>query len=246
MLLANLDEVIRTAFDRSATISERAREFVDHRLRLVASHKTWKPFRPGPIAVAVWVPIASLSGRVSVDIAALNNHFSQLAFSDWSSVSRSMNLDGLVVYPGAPEPKVAFTQVFRSGAMETLRTAAALRSDDKLIPSGAITKYFREAVWKFAQQSRRLDLAGSCVVKCALMHTDGYQFLAGAAADRSRSEADRSHVALPESRIEAIEELKSIEQVDDIVRPMMDVLWQAFDLERCFDYALDGTWSPDH
>ncbi len=238
----NIDQ-IRTAFDRSATIAERARDFIQGRQRRLGHRMTWKQFHPGPIAAVHWVPIAGLKARATVDIAALNNQFADLAFGNWGGISRTMNLDGLVVFPGAPDPQLAYVQVFRNGAIEYLQTGASLRSDSKTIPSLGITKFYREAVHKCAQLSRRLGQAGPCVVQCALMHVDDYEFVAGAPEDRSSTRSDRSHVVLPDIWIEAIEDLKTAEQIDQIVRPMMDILWQAFDLERCFAYELNGTWS---
>ena len=91
-------EQIRTAFDRTATLAERARQFIDRRIDAVANRKTWKPFAAGPISVVAVVPLAGLAGRNSVDIAAINNNYNRFMFRDWVSVNRMMNLDGLVVF----------------------------------------------------------------------------------------------------------------------------------------------------
>lgn len=118
---------IRNAFDRTATLSERAREFIAQRMQAVELHKTWKPFVPGPICAVVLAPLAGLAGRLSVDIGALNNSYNRFMFKEWGSVSRTMNLDGLAVYPnGTKEGSVALSQVFRNGAVECLRTGANL------------------------------------------------------------------------------------------------------------------------
>lgn len=53
--------------------------------------------------------------------------------------------------------------------------------------------------------------------------------------------SDRPQLTLPDGWIEALD---SPAPVDDVVKPILDVLWEAFDANRCYDYDENGTWSP--
>jgi hypothetical protein len=51
--------------------------------------------------------------------------------------------------------------------------------------------------------------------------------------------ADRPDMVVPEAWIENIE---SLTDVDVFVRPLLNVLYQSFDVERCFEYDEKGQW----
>ena len=239
---------IRTAFDRTATLADRAHQFIDKRFNAISRGHTWKPFVTGPICVVALVPIAGLAGRISVDIAALNTSYEEYMFEDWTHVSKTMNLDGLVVYPNSSaDGALAYSQVYRNGAVEGLRTGAVPGSTPPRIPSTVITKFYRDAVDKFVRASRHRGFTGPAVLRCALLSTNGYALAVGQSNDpvgKNVAATDRNDLVLPDVWINAIEGIEKSEQVDAIVRPMMDVLWQAFDVKRCLEFDMAGNWAP--
>jgi hypothetical protein len=244
----NFDQ-IRTAFDRTATLAEQAREFIDKRFAAISQRQTWRPFVVGPICAVALVPIAGLAGRLSVDIAALNNSYSGFTFRDWSSVSRTMNLDGLVVYPVGNDGDgvLGYTQIYRNGAVVALRTGAALAFQKKIIPSSMVTGFYRDAIMKAIYGAKALGFTGPAVLKCAMVSVTGYQFGVGRSSDpRARAVAhpDRDSLVLPDTWVSAIEGIETSDQIDALTLPMMDMLWQAFDLERCLEFDVLGKWAP--
>ena len=195
------------------------------------------------------MPIAGLAGRVSVDIAAQNNSYNMFMFNDWVSVSRTMNLDGLVVYHPVKEGDgvPAYTQVYRNGAVVALRTGAALALQKPIIPSSTVTAFYREAAIKFLAASKALGFTGPAVLRCAMVNVTGYKLGVGRTNDawgKNVADSDRDLLILPDTWVDAIEGIATNEQADAMVQPMMDVLWQAFDLERCLEYDLSGKWAP--
>ena len=239
---------IRSAFDRTATLAERARQFIDERFNAIGRLQTWRPFHTGPICVVALVPIAGLAGRVSVDIAALSNSYNRFMFDDWGSVSRTMNLDGLVVHPAGAESDgvVAYTQVYRNGAVVALRTGAGAR-EKLIIPSTTVTTFYRDAVIKFLAASKALGFTGPAVLRCALVNVTGHKLGVGLTNEPwglNIANPDRDLLVLPDTWVNAIEGIETSEQADALVLSMMDVLWQAFDLERCLEFDLSGNWAP--
>jgi hypothetical protein len=134
---------IRDAFDRSATLADRARRFRDERLAAIMSGTTGRTMIAGPKCVVHLIPLASVAGMASVDVRGLYNAYQHFIFKEAGAWTRSLNLDGLVVSPGGAGSDVLYTQIFRTGVLEGARFGGAFaREDDqegKAIPSGVVS-----------------------------------------------------------------------------------------------------------
>lgn len=235
---------LRWAFDRTATLGERARQFRSDRLRAVVEGKTWRPMTAGPICVIHLIPIASMSGRKNVDIRALYYDYVRFISPDWGGGSRTLNLDGLVIHRGEPNDKgaFAFTQIFRSGALESLRHGGrAIEPEKRSIPSSTVTTFFRDTILKFIQEGKSFGFTGPAVIGVSLLFVDGYELgLQSALNSGYRPIADRDHLILPEVWLDSID----VEDPDSVVRPLLDMLWQSFGVERCHSYDKQGNRAP--
>jgi hypothetical protein len=82
----------------------------------------------------------------------------------------------------------------------------------------------------------------SASVGNAAVADGGYELGIGDAFHRfSKATADRPHLIPPEVWIDNLDTVS----IDDALRPSIDVLWQAFGLERCLDFdAKSGVYSP--
>jgi hypothetical protein len=233
---------LKRAFDRTATLAESARRFRAQRLEVVGAGRTWRPLIAGPICVLQVIPIDSMSGRRQLDITAAHEQFTDLGLSAWrQGMSRSTNLDGLIAYP--PEASldgksalIGYTQLFRSGAIETVWTGRVLIDNTPNIPSTAVSIFYRDGVRMALAALHARGLSGPAIVGAAFLRTAGYQF----ALDQQRftmhgrAVADRADLVLPETWLDDVG--TPLTNVDDIARPMLDVLWQAFGLTRCLEY----------
>jgi len=235
---------IRDAFDRGATLGERARKFRDERLTAVLSGTTGRPLQSGPRCIVHLIPLAAIAGKVTVDLKQLYpRDYAQFMGFGWGSATRSFNLDGLVVYPGgANAEKLVYTQIFRSGCLEAARFVGALMDPGvkaMAIPSGVASGHIRESLDKFLTASKSWGIAGPAVAAASLFDVHGWQFAYQSTGHFSAfNSADRPHLILPEVWIEEV----STAQFDAIARPMLDTLWQAFDLEACAFYDTQGNW----
>jgi hypothetical protein len=238
-------EQIRDAFDRGATLAERARRFRDERLAGVVSGTTGRPLRTGPRCVVHLIPIASVAGRSAIDIRPLyHNGYQDFMFEDWGGATRDFNLDGLVVYPGREAAGITYTQIFRSGALEMARWAGMLyvrdEGDKTAIPARDMSILIREALVKFLGATARWGIVGPAIAAVALLGVDGYQFwYVPQRYSMVRSPADRPNLILPEI---LIEQLGASAKPDEVAKPLLDTLWQAFGVERCMLYDAAGNW----
>ena len=234
---------LRGAFDRTASLADRARRFHNDRIAAIIAGKTWRPMLAGPTCVAQLVPIASMGGRNSIDVKALQANLGSFMFADWGGASCTLNLDGLVVHPGArTDGQLAYTQVFRSGAFEAVRHGAGLAHGKKLIHSTSITTFYRDAYIKFLAAAKQFNLSGPAILTAAMLNVEGYEFAVGTVFNTlNQAYADRTHLVLPESWLDSVD---NVSDIDSQVRPMLDVLWQAFGVERCMEYTSAGEWKP--
>jgi len=243
-------EQLRTAFDRTATLIDRTRSFMNSRVEAIVARRTPRPMQPGPMCLVHMVPLASMGGRLAPDISTLENDYTKFIFSDWGGASRALNLDGLLVYIADQRGGVinAYVQAFRSGALEAGRFGGSLSyfteegELPKRIPSTTVTTFYREAVARFMATANALGCSGPAVLRFALLNIQGYEFAVGERySGRGKAFADRPDLVLPDVWIE---DLAAPFDVDTLVRPMMDILWQAFDVSRCFEYDESGAWCP--
>jgi hypothetical protein len=245
---------IRTAFDRSATLAERAREFRLKRCEAIAAGGGWRPLAPGPIAAVHLIPLSALSGRTSVDVAALHDG-DYAAFAQtrprWGHTTRTLNLDGIVVHP-LQEPGaqvLAFSQVFRSGCLESVRNVRhtvpppehlGLRGVE-IIPAAVLATFVHTMVQAFARGAVLNGFLGPAVLGVSLLRVGNVRLGLG---DRYRQNialaADRSNLLTPETWIPALDGLVD---VDPVVRPILDILWQCFDEPKCLQYDANGRWT---
>ncbi len=239
---------IRAAFNRSATLSERARRFRRDRCTAIDSGTAWRPLVPGPVAIVHVIPIAAMLSRVSVDVGALHDGnymaFAQTEPSWGSKTARTLNLDGLVVHP-SHEPGTqlfAFSTVFRAGALESVRFVGHARMGDDLIPSTVLATFVRNTVSKLTCGAAQNGYPGPAIVGVSLLRAGGIRLGLG---DRySRPIAiigDRRDMLLPEAWIPALE---GFTDIDSVVRPQLDMLWQCFGEPRCREYDASGRWTP--
>ena len=242
---------LRAAFDRTATLTERARRFIATRLQLVIDHKSPKPLMSGALLVVHLVPVAGLAGRQTVDLNTLySKDFTLFLGDDWGGGSRTFNLDGLVVHPGGRQDDgyYAYNHIFRTGAMEGVSLGGEKRQVQPGSPERAIvwsldmSKFFHSSVGIFMQSAKRWSFAGPAVLSIAVLHVEGYKLSIGDVFHPfSQAVSDRSHLVLPEVWIENLDTA----DIDSTVRPLMDMLWQAFGVERCLDFdATTGAYSP--
>jgi hypothetical protein len=156
----------------------------------------------------------------------------------WGGATRSFNLDGLVVYPGNHAADTSYAQIFRTGCLEAAQCVGSI-VQSKTIAGGRVADQIRGYLEKFIEASKSWGIGGPAIAAAALLDVHEWPF-----AYQSReyvsafNSADRPHLILPEVWIEDL----STVQLDAVAKPMLDTLWQAFDLEACGFYDHLGNW----
>ncbi len=236
---------IRDAFDRTATLTDRARGFLDERLAAVISGTTGRKMRAGPRCVVHLIPLASVARTVSIDVQQLYRSYEEFKFFDWTSASPTFTLDGVVINPAGDAEDVAYTLIFRFGVMEAARFGGSLFTEDedmkKAIPSYVVSGFIRDALIKFiTAATKRWQIAGPAIAAAALLDIgDSRFFYQPPRYFTQSSRSDRENLILPDVWID---QLSAVDNPDKVVQPLLDTLWQSFNLERCMFYDAQGRW----
>lgn len=239
-------EQVRSAFDRTASLSEQARKYVGERVGLIAERKTPTRLLSGPAWVLHFVPLAGIAHRQSIDLRPLYaDGFLRFLGSEWGGGSRTFNFDGLAVHPGAQsdEGHYAYNHIFRNGVLEAAQVGGGKRQIDRGGPERMIvwsldmSHFFYRAASLFLDAAKGWGFAGPAMLGVALLNVEGYELGIGDVFHRfSKVTADRPHLVPPAIWINDIDRMS----LDDAIRPSLDMLWQAFGLSRCLDFD-EGT-----
>lgn len=234
---------LRSAFDkslaRSLVIDQNWQETIDQ----AESGKTWRPIVEGPICICQIAPLSSAEKRQIVDLEKANENYAQLMFSDWGGASSRFNYEGLAVYAGYSEPELAgLVQVNRTGTITAYRRGGLVYENKEIMPSVRIGDFFVSAVRSLLEYYKLLGISGPAILNCAVVRIGNYEF---ASNDRyGFSEAKRvslDRLILPQTWIN---ELSVSADVDKMMKPNLDVLWQSFGWASCPEFNVEGRWSP--
>lgn len=240
---------LRSAFDRTATLAQRARQFLDERQEAIWEHRAPKRLENAPLCAVHLVPISGLAGRQSADLRALHARSFTSFLPPGQGGSRTFNFDGLAIHAGggAKDEHTSYVQIFRTGACEGVFVAGGSDADRggkmrHAVWASHLVRECRRTLQLFATSMKQWGFSGPAVVSCALLNVEGYELHIGDIFHPfARGASDRHRLVLPECWVDSIDALA----VDDVLRPMMDVLWQAFDAERCLDYdGATGEYRP--
>ncbi|NTV66859.1 MAG: hypothetical protein HGB06_04115 [Chlorobaculum sp.] len=97
-----------------------------------------------------------------------------------------------------------------------------------------MSRLFYHSAKKFIENTKNWGFAGPALLSFSILNVKGYEldFVYMYEPYRHTKTADRQHFVPPEAWIEEIDTV----DIDSIIRPLLDTLWQAFGVERCLDF----------
>ena len=229
---------LRTAFTLSAGIAERIRAFRADRLIKIEAGQTPVPIFTAATVVFHLIPLLAFSSsppnRISLD-ANERNAFGIFSRSGWST---NVNLDGYVLFTDHGRDSTAYTQVFRSGSVESVAVFEPHDGHPSSLPSGFIEEQLIQALPRFAQALINKDIEPPYFLFLSFLKAQGYQL---ATAERFLAPSDvltdRDSLILSEVEIEQVGFDPAA-----VLRPIFDMLWNAFGYEGCNNYNDHGVY----
>jgi len=233
---------IRGAFDRTATLAEQARRFIANRRKLIADGQAPVSLISGPQMVVHLVPISGLAGRETVELKPIHDRFfTEFIEYNWHGGSRVYNIDGLLIHSADKEENgyYAYNQIFRNGSLEGVKLGGALEknlqgNEKAIVWSSNMSVFFYYSIKKFIKSVKVWGFAGPALLGVSIVNVKGYELQVSNSFHPRRhpKKADRQHLVPSEVWLEDI----GTADIDSIIRPLLDTMWQAFGFERCLDY----------
>ena len=230
---------LRIAFSMSESIAARIRDFRTDRIARIHSRETPVPLNPGGCMVVHALALGSFMANSAIDIAAYESGTGNLPPLGGSGWNRRINLDGFVNFTGAHDGSSrGYTQVFRSGVVESV---AVLRShgDRMLLASVAYEKNVMDFLSGYLTFAGEFEIEPPYFAFLSLVGVRGCEFgVHGTSVWPDEVHRLREDMLiLPEVVIQDRDD-----KPDQVLRPVFDMVWNAFGLIRSFNYDDQNNW----
>ena len=184
------------------------------------------------------VPLVAFSSSSTLRISwdpSERQVFYPLGASGWSA---NVNLDGYVIFTDQRDDSKAYTQVFRTGVIEAVAAFQPWGNGELYLSASWIQNKLIEAFRRFTEALVNKEVEPPFFVFLAFLKARGYQ-LATSEGFLSGSDilTDRDSLILPEVEIEQVGFDPAA-----VLRPLFDMLWNAFGYENCQDYDEHGVY----
>lgn len=233
---------------------DKAQQFRMDRLEKINDEKVWNPMSKGPYCVLHWLPISKgvllkPDNLKSMDVS----RFIKMERARKDMRTERINLDGVRFFWNKGDKIIEKTnankeelkhryfwnaQIFHSGALE-IACALPFRVDSEkkkwLYPSDVI-----EELWNlldgikdgFKKHIPSFNTTTRIIVGISFLRARDYRF-----PFSPHTPSDRDKIVLPGM---LIENLQKVQDMEDIERPMFDMLWRSFGLLECDRYDNKG------
>ncbi|WP_081070529.1 helix-turn-helix domain-containing protein [Burkholderia cepacia] len=183
-----------------------------------------------PLAVLHAAPLEVFERSVSLDPRAFYQEYEKVLPRPAGSMSSNFNLDGVVTFSVGltTERTGEYAQVFRTGQVELVFKGGYEGSRGDSISAPYIAQNLRKALEKYAALFRNHGFSGPIVFAFSLLRVSGFALIRSSYGDK---QADRPELLLPEVLVSNADDV--LNDVDATARPILDMLWQCFDIEKC-------------
>lgn len=230
---------IRDAFLLSSRIEEKIRGFRDQRLSLIESGEAPANFPSGPKLVLHSIPFQSVAPGSSLlfEVAELRTASTNLKGALRSTLDPRPNLDGWLLHAQHYGQTV---QMFRNGVLEFVDGEPAqqmgdLRHEEErwLLPGNRFGADVVEVAGRFLKTHEAMGLGPPSLLLISLLGTRG----CGIASQPQIRTFDREVGPLPDVLVDEFGA-----DVRELVRPVLDIVWQAAGFQRCYLFDEQGNW----
>ena len=230
---------LRTAFTLSETVAERIRSLRADRIGKVYGGETPVALQAGGRMILHLLPLAAFTEASAIDLTDHYGRSEQLhpiGSSEWNG---RLNLDGVVTWSGVqPEGAYAYTQLFRSGAVEGV---SVVRERDGCVVLSSVfyEQYLVEALREYLAKLWQLGLNPPIYVFLSFVGMKGCRFPVESLRmlGEERPPLRENNLVLPEVVVDQ-------QDVDAgrVLHPVFDRVWNAFGLAGSENYNREGNW----
>ncbi|MDD2763907.1 MAG: ATP-binding protein [Opitutaceae bacterium] len=229
---------LRTAFLQSAKVADRIRDFRLERISRIAA---------GEVGVKLWSRVCVVWHLMPLEewtefdysrLLKLEAPYLRPMGNGISGWGEQINFDGLMIRSILDKGVVAsYVQVFRNGCIEAVLPQPVME-EKKLLFSGYEDEARVGLHW-YRQALHALGITPPYFVALSLLNVGGFTMYVNDPIARLRSSVviDRPHLLLPEVAVES-----EATSLDEIVRPIFDLVWNACGFFNSPNFGPDGKW----
>jgi hypothetical protein len=228
-------EELRNAFQSGGSRVAAAVRFREARIQeLVKERSAHRPWRNQEILVQMF-PVPWAENPEGVDVGIVRDRLVAEGSADEWFEGWRFNLDGLAAREGArADLKSAYLQLFRHGAVESCHSLESW--GDRPVSGASLATACRSMIDDSIKVLSKVDIFREALLGVAVCNVEGKELVSSdPIIGRGGPKADRPHIILPLRRLEDVRGIK----LDELVRPILDVIWQSFGHSRC-DYYEAG------
>lgn len=230
---------LREAFLLSDQHADRVRAFVVDRLLRIEQGRAPVSLEVGAKMVLHLLPLSSLSPRTQHQLDVPRLERTNFPIFGTGSRSSKPNLDGFVVCDTRSGSCEAYTQVFRTGAAEATVVFSKLYTGELALSGGRIEYFVNQLLPHLVQQLDSRSVAGPYVICLSFVDVAGYEMRSNSSfSPREKFRFPESLMILPDALLETPERFESAK----IMRPIFDVMWNAFEYDGSPNYDESGNW----
>jgi len=215
---------------------EKAAAFRSERIKALDNGESFVPLAAGPKLVLHCIPLESFARDTQHDVFALGGVY-PICWSRLHAWIPRINIEGKI-FASVDEPSSAYTQIYRSGAIEAVR-ANLLRSfypanpDPDAIPSLLFEESVVQYVLHCFQLMRQLGCSAPVLIGISLIGVKGMTM---AGSDRG-GKIDRDVLVLPEVMVEDLSTRPS-----PLLKKALDWVWNACGSAGSPYFDASGNW----
>jgi hypothetical protein len=234
---------IRSAFALSESLPEKIRRFRDERIARIVAGETPISLPAGHIRFALHlVPISSFYSPGLVDMSAISAAHEKLRPLAYAPTGFRVNFEGFLTYSGQPGSGLAYSQLFRNGSIEGVEGGGCEVATARkgALRFAACEEWVIRGLTNFLEVEARVGILPPIIVMLTILGVKGTALT----VERSLHSRglgvetiDRDTLLLPDLLVEDYSQ-----PPDRLLRPALDVVWQAAGWQRSPSYDEDGNW----
>jgi hypothetical protein len=228
---------LRIAFNLSNSITERIRKFRENRISEIYANEAPVPLNENAKIILHLIPISSISSEQTYDMSKLP--FDPRLMTPFSTMSwnHRYNLDGYLTYSMYRDVVSHYVQLYRNGIIEAVESSLLGRSDLK-IPSIAFEEVIMNAFNNYISNLKALDVGLPIFAFLTFVGVKGYS-MTREPIEIEDDTIEKDILLIPEIVIESFDF-----EVNKILKPWFDAVWNACGFPRSLNYDEYGKWKP--
>ncbi len=154
------------------------------------------------------------------------------------------NADGLLCDARYGDEIAGYAQLFRNGALEAVDSYPFASGDGgPYIASEVLERELLVAVERYLELLLGLGVQGPALLALSIVGARGYRMAVDVLLRHSVQPVDRDEVRVPEAVVQDFQQDRV--GADRLMKPLLDVVWNACGLSGSPNYDAEGHWRPE-